>query len=144
VRHATTTVRACKAATALFTDFSYSAIGVPRNPSIPANRDTGHYDLGICSRPDHALPANRAYCGMFKTPTLRNVATRAVFFHNGQIKSLEGGHPLLQHAGHRARAVVSDSATVWCGNSTICRRATAATSTSRARSTAVPAAVRRP
>jgi len=25
---------------------------------------------------------------MFKTPTLRNVATRKVFFHNGQIKSL--------------------------------------------------------
>jgi cytochrome c peroxidase len=25
---------------------------------------------------------------MFKTPTLRNVATRKVFFHNGQFKSL--------------------------------------------------------
>ena len=25
---------------------------------------------------------------MFKTPTLRNVATRKVFFHNGKIKSL--------------------------------------------------------
>ena len=25
---------------------------------------------------------------MFKTPTLRNVATRKVFFHNGQLKSL--------------------------------------------------------
>ena len=25
---------------------------------------------------------------MFKTPTLRNVATRKVFFHNGQMKSL--------------------------------------------------------
>jgi cytochrome c peroxidase len=75
--------------TAMFTDYSYSAIGAPRNPSIPANRDPRHYDLGICSRPDHPLPANRAYCGMFKTPTLRNVATRAVFFHNGQIKSLK-------------------------------------------------------
>jgi cytochrome c peroxidase len=26
---------------------------------------------------------------MFKTPTLRNVATRKVFFHNGAIKSLK-------------------------------------------------------
>ena len=77
---------------ALFTDFTYAAIGVPRNRDIPANRmERGQplsYDLGICSRSDHPLPANAQYCGMFKTPTLRNVATRKVFFHNGQIKSL--------------------------------------------------------
>jgi len=75
--------------TAMFTDYSYAAIGVPRNASIPANSDPRYYDLGVCSRPDHPLPANHAYCGMFKTPTLRNVATRSVFFHNGQIKSLK-------------------------------------------------------
>ncbi len=78
---------------ALFTDFSYSAIGVPRNTKdIPSNRnlkaDHAHYDLGICDRSDHPMPENAQYCGMFKTPTLRNVATRQVFFHNGQIKSL--------------------------------------------------------
>ena len=28
------------------------------------------------------------YCGMFLTPTLRNVATRHVFFHNGVFHSL--------------------------------------------------------
>lgn len=72
----------------LFTDYSYEAIGVPRNPDIPLNKDPAHYDLGLCGRPDHALPAGKQYCGMFKTPTLRNVATRKVFFHNGQIKSL--------------------------------------------------------
>jgi cytochrome c peroxidase len=72
----------------LFTDYSYEAIGVPRNPDIPQNMDPTHYDLGLCGRPDHALPAGKQYCGMFKTPTLRNVATRKVFFHNGQIKSL--------------------------------------------------------
>jgi cytochrome c peroxidase len=73
----------------LFTDFTYAAIGVPRNKDIPANKDPNYYDLGICSRPDHPRPANNQYCGMFKTPTLRNVATRSVFFHNGQMKSLE-------------------------------------------------------
>ncbi len=72
----------------LFTDFSYAAIGVPRNPEIPVNRDPSYFDLGICSRADHPLPANARYCGMFKTPTLRNVASRRVFFHNGQLKSL--------------------------------------------------------
>jgi cytochrome c peroxidase len=45
--------------------------------------------MGICSRSDHPLPANAQYCGMFKTPTLRNVATRKVFFHNGRFKTLK-------------------------------------------------------
>src|SRR5262245_31505053 len=72
----------------LFTDYTFAAIGVPRNPEIPANRDPAHYDLGLCGRPDHPLPASAGYCGMFKTPTLRNVAIRRVFFHNGHMKSL--------------------------------------------------------
>jgi cytochrome c peroxidase len=72
----------------MFTDYTYSAVGAPRNKDIPANKDLKYYDLGICSRPDHPLPENKQYCGMFKTPTLRNVATRKVFFHNGAIKSL--------------------------------------------------------
>ena len=73
---------------ALFTDFTYAAIGVPRNRDIPANQDASYADLGLCSRPDHAGKANQQYCGEFKTPTLRNVATRRVFFHNGALKSL--------------------------------------------------------
>jgi cytochrome c peroxidase len=72
----------------LFTDYTYAAIGVPRNKEIPANKNSRYFDLGICGRSDHPLPANSQYCGMFKTPTLRNVATRKVFFHNGQFKSL--------------------------------------------------------
>jgi cytochrome c peroxidase len=72
----------------LFTDYTYAAIGVPRNTAIPANRDPAYNDLGLCGRPDHPLPDSAKYCGMFKTPTLRNVAIRQVFFHNGQIKSL--------------------------------------------------------
>jgi cytochrome c peroxidase len=73
----------------LFTDFTYAAIGVPRNRDIPANRDAKYADLGVCDRPDHPRPASAQYCGMFKTPTLRNVATRSVFFHNGALKSLK-------------------------------------------------------
>ncbi len=72
----------------LFTDFTYAAIGVPRNDAIPANRDPRYFDLGICGRRDHPLPESAKYCGMFKTPTLRNVATRRVFFHNGRFTSL--------------------------------------------------------
>jgi cytochrome c peroxidase len=72
----------------LFTDFTFAAIGVPRNAEIPANADPSYFDTGICMRPDHPLPDAAQYCGMFKTPTLRNVATRKVFFHNGKMKSL--------------------------------------------------------
>lgn len=73
----------------LFTDFTYAAIGAPRNKDIPANLKADYFDLGVCDRPDHPRPASGQYCGMFKTPTLRNVATRSAFFHNGALKSLK-------------------------------------------------------
>ncbi|WFU01134.1 cytochrome c peroxidase [Rhizobium sp. CB3171] len=73
-----------------FTDFEFEALGAPRNPDIPANADAHYYDTGICGplRNDtySAQPQN---CGLFKTPTLRNVASRYVFFHNGVYRSLE-------------------------------------------------------
>jgi hypothetical protein len=72
----------------IFTDYSFEAIGVPRNPDIPVNNRRKYYDLGLCNRDDHPPKSSSQFCGMFKTPTLRNVATRKVFFHNGRIKSL--------------------------------------------------------
>ena len=76
---------------ALFTDFSYEAIGVPRNPAIPANADAAYVDIGLCGplRSDHPPAAGNTFCGMVKAPTLRNVATRKAFFHNGVMHSLE-------------------------------------------------------
>lgn len=79
---------------ALFTDFSYEAVGVPRNAAIPANQDPAYFDMGICGpiRSDHqpaAAGAANGFCGMFKAPTLRNVAQRTSFFHNGVMHSLE-------------------------------------------------------
>jgi cytochrome c peroxidase len=72
----------------VFTDYQFEAVGVPRNPNIPANSDPAYFDLGICGplRTDQSLQAQ--YCGLFKTPTLRNVAKRPVFFHNGFFTSL--------------------------------------------------------
>jgi cytochrome c peroxidase len=72
-----------------FTDYQFEALGAPRNEDIPANRDPNYYDLGLCGplRKDFADTA--VYCGLFKTPSLRNVATRKVFFHNGVFHSLE-------------------------------------------------------
>jgi cytochrome c peroxidase len=72
-----------------FTDYSYHALGVPRNPGIPANRDPGFFDLGLCGPRRTDLQQESGYCGSFKTPTLRNVARRRFFFHNGRFTSLQ-------------------------------------------------------
>jgi len=73
----------------LFSDSGFAVLGVPRNRRIPANADPRHYDLGLCGPERSDLRAQADYCGMFKAPTLRNVATRKTFFHNGVFSSLE-------------------------------------------------------
>jgi cytochrome c peroxidase len=62
---------------------------VPRNPEIAANAKPGYYDEGLCGplRTDQA--GQMSECGLFKTPGLRNVATRRVFFHNGRFHTLK-------------------------------------------------------
>ncbi|MGI4984561.1 MAG: cytochrome-c peroxidase [Janthinobacterium lividum] len=72
----------------VFTDFQFEAFGAPRNPALLANRDPHYHDLGLCGPMRRDLRGARAYCGLFKTPTLRNVATRRVFFHNGVFHTL--------------------------------------------------------
>ncbi|MFK2901602.1 cytochrome-c peroxidase [Dyella jejuensis] len=72
----------------LFTDTQYEALGVPRNDTLMLNRDPHYYDLGICGPFRKDLARQTQYCGMFLTPTLRNVDKRAVFFHNGIYHSL--------------------------------------------------------
>ena len=71
-----------------FSDFGMIALGLPRNPAIPANRNPGYYDLGLCGPLRTDLAQRADYCGEFRTPTLRNVATRHTFFHNGVLHSL--------------------------------------------------------
>jgi cytochrome c peroxidase len=107
---------------ALYTDFSYDNIGVPRNWRIPANTvgavspisgaplstilvpvdvpsdaEYAYYDLGLCGPFEPAagdekarpvLAATTTLCGVFKVPTLRNVALTAPYFHNGVFTNL--------------------------------------------------------
>ena len=72
-----------------FTDYSFHALGVPRNPAIPANADPRFFDLGLCGPRRTDLQKESQYCGYFKTPTLRNVARRQLFFHNGRFANLQ-------------------------------------------------------
>ena len=71
-----------------FTDFGHVAIGVPRNRQLASNRDPAHFDLGLCGPDRTDLARHGDFCGAFITPTLRNVATRRSFFHNGVFHSL--------------------------------------------------------
>lgn len=78
---------------ALFTDFGFDNIGVPRNP---ANR---FYDM-----PASVNPAGRNFVdiglgsvvprpftrGQFKAPSLRNVAVSGPYMHNGYFRTLRG------------------------------------------------------
>lgn len=83
--------------TALFTNFGYGALGVPRNHAGPKNADPAFYDLGICARKkavtntisDVLVKLLPRYCGLFKTPTLRNVERTGPYFHNAGVQTLE-------------------------------------------------------
>jgi cytochrome c peroxidase len=66
-----------------FTDYGLIALGVPRNKDFP-----GGTDLGLCGPQRTDFRDRDEYCGRFRTPTLRNVATRRAFFHNGVYRTL--------------------------------------------------------
>jgi cytochrome c peroxidase len=85
---------------ALFTDFTYDNLGIPKNPENPVyGYDPGYIDLGLGAyletRSDYASFAEENM-GKFKVATLRNVDLRPsndfvkAYGHNGYFKSLEG------------------------------------------------------
>lgn len=86
-----------KPADNLFTDFAYYAEGIPRNKVIPDNANPGFFDLGLCG-PNRQRPALtpvvpvtvtiEQFCGAFRMVSLRNVALRQAFMHNGFFKNL--------------------------------------------------------
>ena len=84
----------------LFTDAGFIAVAAPRRADLPplaasapfrpiASQARGaEADLGLCRSGRPGLTDDPSFCGRFRTPTLRNVALRASFFHNGSVKSL--------------------------------------------------------
>lgn len=88
---------------ALFTDFTYDNLGVPRNGDLAVNDDAQtlayvnynstdgvhrFYDTGLCGPIRNDLSDKTALCGAFKVPTLRNIALTAPYFHNGRFATL--------------------------------------------------------
>lgn len=73
----------------LLTDYSFANLGVPRNRKLAANADPAFFDLGLCGPlRTSRVGVDDKYCGAFKTPSLRNVAIRGVFMHNGVFTDL--------------------------------------------------------
>ena len=79
---------------ALFTDFGYDNVGVPRNPAnkyytMPPdiNPDGRRFvDIGLMN----VLTKKASTRGQFKSPSLRNVAISGPYMHNGYFKTLRG------------------------------------------------------
>jgi cytochrome c peroxidase len=72
-----------------FTDTQYEALGVPRNLALADTSDPDYFDLGVCGPVRKDLADQSQFCGMFKTPTLRNSARRHAFMHNGVFHTLQ-------------------------------------------------------
>ncbi|WP_103075780.1 cytochrome-c peroxidase [Solilutibacter silvestris] len=72
----------------VFSDYGLIALGVPRNPKLARNSDPAFDDLGACGPERKDKAGQPEYCGLFRTPTLRNVALRKTFFHNGVFHDL--------------------------------------------------------
>jgi cytochrome c peroxidase len=69
----------------LFTDYSYEAVGAPRNARLRTHDE----DRGLCERTDATNPSTESrFCARFRTPSLRNVARRPSFMHNGAFTNL--------------------------------------------------------
>ncbi|SFH84212.1 Cytochrome c peroxidase [Collimonas sp. OK307] len=76
-------------ARSLFTDFGYDAVAVPRNRRIAENRNPKFYDVGLCKTAAQLQWHDSSqWCGYFKTPSLRNVAVRENYMHNGVFSEL--------------------------------------------------------
>jgi cytochrome c peroxidase len=84
----------------LFTDAGFVALAPPRRADLPplvaspagptpASLARGpEVDLGLCRSGRAGLSDDASFCGRFRTPTLRNVALRTSFFHNGSVRTL--------------------------------------------------------
>ncbi|MBZ5857979.1 cytochrome-c peroxidase [Flavihumibacter profundi] len=77
---------------ALFTDYTYDNIGVPKNPGNPFYTVAKEFNPRGAAALDRGLGGflgDAAFNGQFKVPGLRNVALTAPYFHNGFFNTLE-------------------------------------------------------
>ncbi len=93
-------------ADSMFTDYGYDAVALPRNRQLTANRIRGGVRPGAvrAEKRRTSRPTDPRFCSSFRTPSLRNVAVRQSFGHNGVYKSLREVLTLLRESGRRPGA----------------------------------------
>ena len=72
-----------------FTDTQYEALAAPRNSALADAKNPNYFDLGVCGPIRKDIADQTQFCGMFKTPSLRNTAVRHAYFHNGVFQTLQ-------------------------------------------------------
>ena len=86
-----------------------SLLGADSTPSggffWDGRADPAYLDLGRCARPAGDLARRTDLCGALKMPSLRNVAQRKSYFHNGRFGTLKEALT-LSAARHQPREVV--------------------------------------
>lgn len=73
-----------------FTNYEFHNIGVPKNGAAraAAGLKPDSRDLGLAQNPQLKGKDKAAQAGLFRTPTLRNVAVTGPYMHNGVFKDL--------------------------------------------------------
>ncbi len=69
---------------ALFTDYTYDNLGIPKNPAVGALTGSSATDLGL-----GGVLGDSALYGAFKVSTLRNLTRTAPYGHNGYFATLK-------------------------------------------------------
>ncbi|MBU0656529.1 MAG: methylamine utilization protein MauG [Gammaproteobacteria bacterium] len=107
-------------ASEIFTDHHYFNIGVPANSTLNAiltglgqQTDlTANGDRGLFDNP--AVSSNPATRGLFKAPSLRNVAVTAPYMHNGVFANLQTVLQFYDHqGGNAARSINPETGLPW-------------------------------
>jgi cytochrome c peroxidase len=79
-------------ASPLFTDFTFDNLGVAKNfnsPFLSLDKQFNPQQKAYIDKGLGAITGNTAENGLFKVPTLRNIAVTAPYMHNGLFTSLE-------------------------------------------------------
>jgi cytochrome c peroxidase len=103
----------------MFTDYTYFNIGTPSNSLLNATLTSLGQHVALTTAGDQGLLGNAAIGGaatqgLFKTPTLRNVAVTAPYMHNGAFSSLKTVLDFYDHqGGNPLRATNPDTGAAW-------------------------------
>jgi len=108
----------------MFTDYTYFNIGTPSNSLLNATLTSLGQHVALTTAGDQGLLGNSAIGGaatqgLFKTPTLRNVAITAPYMHNGAFGSLKTVLDFYDHqGGNPLRAINPDTGAPWAAPET--------------------------